>query len=564
MPNFIQQNLNLFLYFFLSVFSILPFFSPGFFVVHDDTQVVRTYEMAKALSDGMFPVRWVSDLGYGFGYPIFNFYSVLPYYVGAIVSNAGVDVLLATKMVFVLTLVLSGLSMYVFVKEFFGKNAALVSSVVYLYFPYHAVNAYARGDLAELFAYAFLPLVFLSLFKIHYNSKISGFYIILGALSIAAVVISHNLSAFMLFIFIFLFIILSLFTVKEKRRLFFSYLLILFTAFLLSAFYSLPALFEMKYSNVLSQVGGGSHFADHFICLSQLWNSAWGFGGSAKGCVDGMSFKLGKINILLVMVALIVLLASFRKVKDKLFIAAVSFLFLILSIFATLEYSYIIWTLPFMDFLQFPWRFLNFTALFTGVVSGFLIWWTDKYFGKKIAFLAALFIIAASIFYNAKLFLPQSINNKDSSFYTNEKYIRWTVSKISDEYMPKDFNKPDSENHLRGSSFEIISGEGEIRLINKKTQEAKAEASLQTNGLVRANIAFFPAWEIEVDGKKASYAAREDGLYLNVPSGSHILAAEFKETPVERIGNALSLIGVLALLIVIIGKSDTFYGKKTS
>ncbi|KKQ96812.1 MAG: hypothetical protein A3G66_01370 [Candidatus Levybacteria bacterium RIFCSPLOWO2_12_FULL_39_17] len=564
MLKFIQQNLNLFLYFFLSVFSILPFFSPGFFTVHDDTQVARVFEMGKSLNDGMFPVRWVQDLGYGYGYPIFNFYAPLPYYVGGFLTLIGFDSLVATKIIFALALILSGVSMFVLVKEFFGKSPALVSSVVYLYFPYHAVNTYVRGDLAELFAYAFLPLVFLSLFKIHYNSKISRFYLILGALSIAAVVISHNLSAFMLFIFIFLFIVLSLFTKKERKRLVFSYLFILLTAFLLSAFYSLPALFEMKYTNVLSQVGGGSHYADHFICPSQLWNSAWGFGGSAPTCVDGMSFKLGKLNILLSIFAFGLFLINFKKNKDKLFIISFSLVSLLLSIFLTLEYSSIIWRLPFMDFLQFPWRFLNFTGLFISIVVGYLIWQGRQYLSNKISIALASIIILLTLTYNAALFNPKTIDDRDNSFYTNETYLKWTVSGISDEYLPKDFRRPESKNHLRESSFDIISGRGETRLINKKTQEVKATASLETNGLVRANIAFFPAWEIRVDGKKAFYAAREDGLYLNVPSGFHVLTAELKETLVERIGNALSLIGVLALLIVIIRKSDTFYGQKTS
>ena len=34
------------------------------FPIHDDTQVARVYEMGKALSDSMFPVRWVEDLGF--------------------------------------------------------------------------------------------------------------------------------------------------------------------------------------------------------------------------------------------------------------------------------------------------------------------------------------------------------------------------------------------------------------------------------------------------------------------------------------------------------------------
>ena len=80
-----------------SVFTILPFLRSGFFPIHDDTQVARVYEMAKGLSDTMLPVRWSTDLGYGFGYPIFNFYDPLPYYIGGIIEIVGFNALLATK-----------------------------------------------------------------------------------------------------------------------------------------------------------------------------------------------------------------------------------------------------------------------------------------------------------------------------------------------------------------------------------------------------------------------------------------------------------------------------------
>src|SRR3989344_7432143 len=108
----VKKNWYLVLYLLLSVFSILPLFSPGFFPMHDDTQVARVFEMAKSLSHGMFPVRWVEDLGYGFGYPIFNFYSVLPYYVGGILTNIGIEALSATKIVFILALIGAGVSMF--------------------------------------------------------------------------------------------------------------------------------------------------------------------------------------------------------------------------------------------------------------------------------------------------------------------------------------------------------------------------------------------------------------------------------------------------------------------
>ena len=53
----------------LSFWTVKPLFAAGFFPIHDSTQVARVYEMGKALKDGVFPVRIVSDVGFGYGYP---------------------------------------------------------------------------------------------------------------------------------------------------------------------------------------------------------------------------------------------------------------------------------------------------------------------------------------------------------------------------------------------------------------------------------------------------------------------------------------------------------------
>jgi uncharacterized membrane protein len=563
--NFIKGNSTVLIYLVLSIFSILPFFSNGFFKVHDDTQVVRIYEMSKALSDGMFPVRWVEDLGYGFGYAIFNFYSVLPYYLGGLITNLGIDVLLSTKIVFAGALVLSGISMFVLVKDIFGKLPALASSIIYLYFPYHAVNTYVRGDLAEIYAYALTPLVFLGLLRIHSNDdkSLKRGYILLSSVSLAQVIVSHNLSAFMLFLFIGGFILHSLILGKNKVRLAVSYTTILVLAFLLSAFYSIPAIFEMKYSNVLSQIGGPSLIRDNFVCLTQLWDSPWGFGGSAPGCVDGMSFKLGKINIILAFLALVLFLFNLKKVKDKLFITSLSFLFLAFSIFLTHEYSMILWTLPYMEFLQFPWRFLNFTGLFLSIVAGFLVWKVGEQFGAKLSLILTSIIVALTLFYNAGLFSPQSIMDLETSFYTDGKYIKWDVSRISDEYLPHNFTKPKSENDIRSSVFDIVEGSGTVETLEKKTQAAKARINLDSDGIVRVNIAFFPAWNIRVNNDKTHYIVRDDGMYIGASKGTHLIEAKFEETGIEKIANVLSLIGLLITAVVIIGKPN-FYAKKTS
>ncbi len=562
----IIENTNIIFYFLLSIFTVMPFFSSGFFQVHDDVQVARIYEMGKSLSSGMFPVRWVQDLGYGAGYPIFNFYSVLPYYIGGFLMRFGGDPLLMTKTVFIFGTILSGMSMYIFIKSFFGKFPALVSGVVYLYFPYHAVNIYVRGDLAELWAYAFLPFVFLGLYKIHslsQESKNPTIYICVSAISIAAVALSHNLSAFMLGIFMGLFVLSSLIFGKKKRSLVISYTIVFVLSFLLSAFYAIPAIAEMRYANVLSQVGGGSYYADHFVCLQQLWNSPWGFGGSAPGCVDGISFKLGKLNIILILASVIVFFLGSNKLKEKRFTVLTSFSFLILSVFMMLDYSQPLWRLPYMDFLQFPWRFMNFTGLFISVVAGFLIWFVlEKY--EKLGLTLVIVVIALTIFINGPLFTPQTILNRTSSFYTNLHYLNWTASKISDEYMPKNFTKPQFVVDVKSTAADLISGKGEVKVLKDKTGSSLVFLSLVSASTIRLNIAYFPAWKVFIDEKETPFIVKSDGMYVKVSAGRHNLSAKFVQTNIEMLSNLLSIVGVLALIAVIMGKSKFLYGKKTS
>src|SRR3990170_5209576 len=93
----------------LSIVTIQPLISNGFFPMHDDTQPARLYEMAQALADGQFPVRWVRDLGYGYGYPLFNFYAPLPYYIGAFLYLIGVELIISTKVMFAIGMLLAGI-----------------------------------------------------------------------------------------------------------------------------------------------------------------------------------------------------------------------------------------------------------------------------------------------------------------------------------------------------------------------------------------------------------------------------------------------------------------------
>jgi hypothetical protein len=549
----------------LSYWAIKPLLAPGFYPIHDDTQVVRVYEMKTALADGLFPVRWVPDLGYGYGYPIFNFYAPFAYYVGGFLNLVGFDSLMATKGMIVLGTLLAGIAMYLFAKEFWGKIGGSISAMLYVYAPYHAVNIYVRGAVAELWAYAIVPFAFLGIYKVFtilekdtknktrksflQISQQAWIWVGISAISYAAIIISHNLTALMITPFLFLFaIILFAITLKKKMKNGYYILISLFIGIIISAFYWLPATLEMQYTNVLSVVGGGSDYKDHFVCVSQLWNSPWGYAGSAPGCMDGLSFKLGKLHILLGALSLITLffLRTQKRLRWSILLALAGFA---LSVFLVLEYSKFIWdALPQMAFFQFPWRFLILVMFFLSFLGGAIL----KVMPKIPQVCLGIIFIIAIIFMNRTIFTPSKVLSVTSANYINHSSLTWTTSKISDEYMPKHFKIPKKQSNVPTEIILLNDPNAKATINHRQTQQVLVTIDAPKATTALLNIAYFPSWKVYIDNKETAFTKINTGLLVQIPSGKHILMAKLTQTPIEVLANGVSLTGVIALLAGII------------
>src|SRR3989338_9976126 len=81
--------------------------SVGYYPMHDDLQPMMQLVMDKCFRDGQIPCRWSEDLGFGFGYPLFNFYPPLPYYIGQIFHWSGLSYLDTVKAVGILGFILT-------------------------------------------------------------------------------------------------------------------------------------------------------------------------------------------------------------------------------------------------------------------------------------------------------------------------------------------------------------------------------------------------------------------------------------------------------------------------
>ena len=230
---------------FILTVLIFPTFSkllqPGFFPMQDDLQAFRVYEMDKCYSDLQIPCRWVPDAGYQYGYPQFNFYPPLPYYLGAGLHRIGFQYIDSVKILFILGYILSAVTMYILVKSLFGIWPGLIASLLYTYIPYKAVEVYVRGALSEFWAQIFFPLILWAIYKLIKSGKLK--YLIWFAFSTAALATTH---ALMTMIFVPVAVIWAIYwLVREKWNNLVKVIWGGLTGFGLSAFFILP-FFEVQ------------------------------------------------------------------------------------------------------------------------------------------------------------------------------------------------------------------------------------------------------------------------------------------------------------------------------
>jgi hypothetical protein len=54
--------------------AFISLLKPGYFSMHDDQHIVRLFLLEQGVKQGYFFPRWVDGLGFGYGYPLFNFF----------------------------------------------------------------------------------------------------------------------------------------------------------------------------------------------------------------------------------------------------------------------------------------------------------------------------------------------------------------------------------------------------------------------------------------------------------------------------------------------------------
>lgn len=381
----------LFLTLLLTVFALAPLLQPGYFWGTHDARhnVYFLFEFDRSIQDGIWYPRWAPDFTFGYGYPFFNIYGPLASYVGEVFHLIGFDFVSSIKIVFGLSIVFSGLAMYLFARRLMGPKAGLVAALVYVYVPYHVFDLYVRAALAESVTFVFMPLVLWGCYETVQNPRLTN---IVGlGLVYAGLMFTNNLITLMYTFLVAAYLIMLVLAqvnqaqpLREFSRESFFPLIAnllrisipplagLLLGLCLSAIFWIPALTEFEYVRVDQWYAGRYDYRDDFVYFFQLFSPTWGFGTSGPGPSDTVSFQLGAVPFVLSVLSLAVLKQAkeWALRRQILFFQAVT----LVALFLLLPAAATTWELlsP-VRFAQFPWRYLTFTVLSTAVLAGSIL-----------------------------------------------------------------------------------------------------------------------------------------------------------------------------------------------
>jgi hypothetical protein len=534
------RNLFLILAFsiFISIPLLVPYFHSGYFPTHDgEWAVVRLADMFRELRDFQIPPRFSGNLNFGYGYPLFNFAYPFPYYLGFIIYILGFGLVDSIKIVFVLSILISAFFMFLASRNIWKNDyAGIISSVLYLYFPYRLVDLFVRGSIGESVAFAIFPIILYCLSKLIDKPKNYG-YILAGGILFACLILTHNIMAVLFSISLFIFFVGNYIT--QKNKIIFPFASVVGLGFILSAYFWIPALLEKK--NILLSKVPISDRNLYFVSLDRFLFSNWGYGVPTDP-KNSFTYQLGWPFLGVLGLVLGSAIYNFRKkIKDKQhLILAISLLVGIL-IYAVLmfEISKPVWKLPLLSEINYPWIILSQLALLSSILAGYLA-------SFKLTKYLAIGLVILALFLNIPNAKPETyVNRGDGHYLTND-----ATTTSSNELMPLWVKSHPVQR--ANEKVEFVKGEGEITNLSSNSKSISFDIKSQENSTIRINTIYYPGWKIYINEKEIpiNYSNNFGLIEINVPEGISNIKGNFSETSLRLIADLISLIGMIVVVIV--------------
>lgn len=541
----------------LAVVAISPLFVDAWFFAPDSAvHLVRLNDVSYQMADFNFYPRWLSLSCLGKGSPALNFYAPSFYLVTGYLHFLGLSLLTSLRIVCFSCFLAGAWGMFVWMRKHVGPTGAAVAAVVYLFAPYHFLDLYVRGALPEFAALALLPYLFHGLdLSLSDDRRYRG--LLVTALSSASIVLTHNLSAFMILPFGLAYFVWRAVAVKAPASRVLAACLGPVIGAGLSAFYWLPVIVESKYLGRLSSVTAGVFRYDrNFLQPSDWFNFHWGY-EAFEGPPEGMSYQVG---IVLLFCAVLAVAALFSRKGDRKFGMGLLVLGLC-ALFMTVSYSSFLYSLvsP-LAYVQFPWRFLGPATLFLAAFCGFAaeLWPlpTNRWYGVAFCGLVVVLCLAFSTSQRkVREQLSVPLDDKEFRMYGQPLFTFAT----EDEYLPRDARV--SVKAVLAGPVQVGGNDVVTRVAHYEKRGARITCSVAGDGNSQLVVPwfYFPGWRASLDGASIPVQASPQGfLAVPLPPGSHTVRVWFGTTWPRVAGWCIAALTVVVCLLqyLVKGKGD--------
>jgi hypothetical protein len=511
---------------------------------HDAMEYLpRLVEFHQNISQGILLPQWAPDLVFGAGEPLFEFCPPMIYYLSEVWHLIGFDYITAINLACVFVIVATAVGMFQLGRLYFGDRGGWLAAAACLYAPYFSVELYVRAALAEFSSFPFMAF---SLYGFGaYAVRGGRRYLLLGALSYAGVLCSHNGIALLFTPLLLAFFLFTSYRAQSSKV--FIYQAAAWLVGLgLAAWVWLPALAERQFVGLQRLLEGYLRYTNHFVYIHQLFNATWGYGISIPGDRDELSFSIGWGHLIVVsLVWFGALIYSRRADRPWLyFFTVISGVFC----FMMLPMSEWMWDhVTFLQYLQFPWRILASLSICIALLIATLAQLLEAHSRWQRATFAAVLclLIVPSLSHNQ----PLRYHDEDLSFWTPQQIAaRGVEVTTASEYVPKwvrVWPKYDP-NYVR-----IVSGSAEAHETSRNSTSWSGEIRSEQAVTVELSIAWFPGWQIRIDNQPITANPADDtGLIrFTVPAGTHHIYAVWQRTVPRKLGLGLSFISLLTVVI---------------
>ncbi|MCB9435058.1 MAG: hypothetical protein H6668_24105 [Ardenticatenaceae bacterium] len=556
----------------------------------------RIAAMRYAWENGLYFTRWLPDLAFGYGYPFFVYREPAPLYAGLFPHLLGLPLPAASNLFYALCILACGWFMFLWVRDVLGQPAAYVAAFAYMSAPYVLVDSLIRGNAPETLALPLFPLLLWAGRRWLLGGNKRPFLI--ATFSLALLSLSHNISLliFTPTLLVYLLAIGKIYHLKWQPLL--PRLVLLFGLGLgMTIFYSGGALLELNAVTLeQSTTTRNNDFRFNFASWGEILAPVTPEDPTLVN--PPLPFRLGWVPLGLAVVGVVLFVWGGRGAEEQgsrgetrspllpcspappLSQEQTAHIWLMLAATAVyllmaLPLSQPLWeSLPLIDFVQFPWRFIGRAALPVAFLAGLPFSNQLSAISYQLSVsptphtphptphalryllpLALLLLFLEAVPNLYPRICPEASFPTINDVHAYERETGLVGVDPEGSYFPRTVQKrplssPLEANYQAEQPPQRFDLPASVTIHSQSNQPRSGQTSLSSPEPFTARfLSFaFPGWVATVDGQPVPITPNNpEGLItFPVPAGNHDIAIRWGSTPIRSALVALSLLALAA------------------